>query len=134
VSTNQSKNLQYIENGQEVSCTIKVNAGDVLNLTMRGHIDANSTQNQTLKVTFSGLGVEGKKASVEIPEYFSYEVTQGNSFTLPVSIKNGYVFKGYYTEKNGGGTRLTDGKGNSIADYLLGADAYLYPYFELEEA
>lgn len=134
VQTNQSKYIQYIENGQEVSCTIKVNGGDVIRLTMSGHIDANSTQNQTLKVTYSGLGNEGKQASVEIPEYFSYEVTQGNRFTLPVSGKYGYVFKGYYTEENGLGIRLTDGKGNSLADYALGADAYLYPYFEKEEA
>ncbi len=44
-------------------------------------------------------------------------------------MKSNLKFYGYYTEKNGRGTKLTDEKGNSLEGYSFEEDITAYPYF-----
>ncbi len=58
-------------------------------------------------------------------------VVYGESFTLevPMNTKDRdarYAFVGWYTEKNGTGTRYTDAYGNSVRSWDLAADTTLY--------
>jgi uncharacterized repeat protein (TIGR02543 family) len=55
-----------------------------------------------------------------------FEPTMGQSYTLPVPTKYGYAFVGWYSAKNGEGTRYTDHHGNSCTPWDEYADTTLY--------
>lgn len=106
---------------------VELSAGDILILSVSGEGDPES-----VKFMFNGF-TEPKGSYAEVPEYFEFTVTQGNSYKIRVFGKSYYEFVGYYTLPNGEGVRLTDEKGNSIGPYDLGNDATFYPYYVKEE-
>lgn len=48
---------------------------------------------------------------------------------VPTSENKTFVFAGWYTGRNGSGTRLTDDLGNAIGQWKLSADTTVYAYF-----
>lgn len=56
-------------------------------------------------------------------------ITYNDEYTLPISTEDEYVFMGYYTLKDGKGTKLTDEKGNSVTAYNYCNNISAYPYF-----
>ena len=54
------------------------------------------------------------------------KVTYDESYTLSVPTRAGYTFDGWFTEIGGNGTRLTDGDGNSIANWTVADNITVY--------
>ena len=57
------------------------------------------------------------------------KVQYNSRFSIKPQFKDGYVFKGYYTEKDGQGTPVTDENGNSLNVFDKLGDLTVYPYF-----
>ena len=53
-------------------------------------------------------------------------VTFGEQFTLPVPVKSGYTFGGWWSGLSGTGTQYTNALGVSLRPWDLGVGAYLY--------
>lgn len=66
----------------------------------------------------------------------SISVTYDSKPTTLTSIpkRDGYFFKGYYTEKNGGGTRYYDEQGNGLIEYIIIGNITLYACWSTEFA
>ena len=129
--SNGGSTMYRLYNGETATWRIKVNEEDIIKIYMDGYAADNETQ--TVTVSFTELGLKGKTAEVDIPEVFTVGVTQGNRYSLPKNTESIYTFKGYYTEANGQGIRLTDEDGNSIGDYEFDRDIYAYGYYVIEE-
>ncbi|MBE7037120.1 MAG: hypothetical protein E7403_07500 [Ruminococcaceae bacterium] len=57
-------------------------------------------------------------------------VTYSSNFTIPPQTKNDYCyFIGYFTEKEGNGTQLTNEKGESLKPYDIMGNVTVYPHF-----
>ena len=84
---------------------------------------------QSVRFMFYGF-TEPVGTYAVLPEYFEYDVTNGNSYQLDVFPKYGYEFQGYYTKPNGEGTKVTDENGKSIVAYDFESDIKLYPYYK----
>lgn len=79
--------------------------------------------------TFSGNTACTSESKAVTPTEFKQKVTLGNSFILPVYVKGGMTFVGYFTERNGCGTKLTDSEGKSLANWSIGADTTVYAFY-----
>ena len=56
-------------------------------------------------------------------------VTYDKPFVIPTQEKSDFNFVGYFTERDGGGKRITDEKGESLEAYSVVGDMMVYPYF-----
>ena len=101
-----------------------LSVGDELTLSVTGEGDP-----QSVRFMFYGF-TEPVGTYAVLPEYFEYDVTNGNSYQLDVFPKYGYEFQGYYTKPNGEGTKVTDENGKSIVAYDFESDIKLYPYYK----
>lgn len=60
----------------------------------------------------------------------SLSINYGESFDLGIpDSRTGMKFVGWYTEANGGGTKLTDANGKSLAVWSFTSSINAYPYF-----
>ncbi len=62
----------------------------------------------------------------------SITVTYNDRFVIEPVEKKDYIFYGYFTEKNGQGTKITDENGNSIEPYNYTENITVYPYYDSE--
>ncbi len=56
-------------------------------------------------------------------------VIYNNNFTIEPQEKTGYSFVGYFTDKDGKGTQITNEIGESLAPYNVVGNLTVYPYF-----
>ena len=57
-------------------------------------------------------------------------VTYNSNFTIePQKVDDYHYFIGYFTEENGKGIQITNGKGESLSVYNVVGDLKIYPYF-----
>ena len=101
------------------------NAGDVFTLTITypGYMSVTES-----KATF----YFGNFNDINENTYFenSTEVAYGETFTLPVRTVKGATFVGYFTEKDGKGTKVTDEFGASLAPFTFTEPLLVYPYYD----
>lgn len=116
-----------LRNGESVSTRISVEAGKIITFTFNSHNDTNNKG--TVYYTLSGLDRTDREVEVDIPDEFEIRVTNGNTFKLKVFQYDNYIFRGYYTERDGKGERVTDENGKSIGTYEFGNDVTLYAYY-----
>lgn len=57
------------------------------------------------------------------------KVTYNSDFTIKPQTKEGCSFIGYFSEKDGNGTQITNEKGESLMPYNIADDLTVYPYF-----
>lgn len=77
---------------------------------------------KTYTVTFSDAG----------QELSDFEVRFGKAYVMPVPVGNDdtKMFRGWYTNANGGGTQLTDELGNGLGVWGIAADTTVYAFWE----
>ena len=126
-TTNRGMVESWINAGEMGSYTLDVHVGDIIRVSGTGAVNGALTQVIWYKLTSSEF--DKGAAKVDIPDYFDITVTQGSHFTLPVYERLWYEFKGYYTAPDGGGERLTNNKGESLARYEKGANCTAYAYY-----
>ncbi len=59
----------------------------------------------------------------------SYTVNYGSQYSLPVPVKEGYSFNGWFTNTGSTGTRLTDSDGESVSAYDFAFDRVFYAQY-----
>lgn len=59
-----------------------------------------------------------------------FDVTYDSNYTLNNHLKDNYIFKGYYSEPYGKGTKYTDELGYSLNIFTDIANIKLYPYYQ----
>lgn len=81
------------------------------------------------------LNTESRYTITNLEDGQQESVTYTKGFTLPVPVTTaGQVnFMGWFTQKNGEGIQITDGQGNSLANYDYTKDISVYPHFEGNE-
>lgn len=60
----------------------------------------------------------------------SFKVKYDSNYTIKSSLKENFIFKGYFSQPYGKGTKFTNDDGNSINIYNLTNDIDLYPYYQ----
>ena len=76
----------------------------------------------------TGKGTNGEKTSVTA----TYDADMPAMGTAPVGA-TGYLFRGYFTEHNSGGTKYYDADGSSAKAWDIDEDTTLFAYFEKVE-
>mgnify|MGYP004623082843 CR=1 FL=1 len=56
-------------------------------------------------------------------------VTYNSTYSIDTQEKAGFNFVGYFTERDGRGTQITNEKGESLSPYNIAGDLTVYPYF-----
>ena len=56
-------------------------------------------------------------------------ITYNDYFSIKPQAKEGYSFVGYFNEKGGKGTQITNEKGDSLSAYNVVGNSKVYPYF-----
>lgn len=71
---------------------------------------------------------------VKFEEYLdlpaSQEMSDGTTVRVAVPVREGYVFRGYWTGRNGTGTQYVSDEGKGIRAWDIAADTTLYPKWE----
>lgn len=78
------------------------------------------------KVTFDACGGSFAEAGNEVNVTFNQKIADIAQNKLPT--REGYVFAGFFTERDGRGTRFIDGDGNG-ATWTVASDTTLYAYW-----
>ena len=73
-------------------------------------------------ITFDQNGGSGGTPSISV-------VYDGNPSQINPPSRTGYIFGGYYTAQNGGGTQYYDGTGAGVASWEESSDTTLYAYW-----
>lgn len=87
-----------------------------------------------------GMTVTENMTFTAVYKYKKYSVTAdglsdtttviyNNNFTIEPQEKTGYSFVGYFTDKDGKGTQITNEIGESLAPYNVVGNLTVYPYF-----
>lgn len=118
-----------VENGKSGAVEVTVKKGNLFRITGQS---LGELQKTTLEYSIGDFPEATSGKQVKMPTEFTYTVTQGNSYKLPVYEKYNYVFVGYYTLPDGKGTRLTDGNGKSYTVWTDGNDATIYPHYKIK--
>jgi hypothetical protein len=126
-TTNKGVYVHWINDGERHTASLEVNRGDIIRVTGIGAVNAEKAQIIEYKLT--GADLQNLGAKVEIPEQFEVTATQGSYFTLPVYEHLGFEFKGYYTQPNGEGERITNIRGESLKRYEEGQPLTVYAYY-----
>ena len=56
-------------------------------------------------------------------------VAYNSTYSIDTQEKAGFNFVGYFTERDGRGTQITNEKGESLSPYNIAGDLTVYPYF-----
>lgn len=127
LTTNRGMHASWINNGEWGSVELNVNPGDIIRV--EGYGAVNAAQSQIILYNLKSDQLSKGDAKVDIPDQFDFTVTQGSYFTLPVYEHLWYEFRGYYTEPQGGGQRLTNNQGKSLSRYEFNGPITAYAYY-----
>ena len=103
------------------SLSFTANAGDVIRINA-----FDCYYNTYFYFYFSGMHSDG---DIQLGEAVQ-TVTYDKDFEISYKEKQGYTFEGYYTDKNGTGTQITDSEGKSLNAYNYPKDIQVYPYYK----
>ena len=109
--------------------TYTVTAGALYYIGTRAY--SSGTGQSTLYLRGTTTPSAGGGITIDNVKRFYIQYDSEYTLTVPTT-PDGYVFAGWYSETGGTGTQLTDDEGNSLADWNVTNNAWVYAKFVAE--